>query len=279
MRNGKGSFWLGMLTGGGLVLAGLLLGAADEAAPEVVQSRRFEVVDEIGTVQLVLGTNREGGSLSVRDRLGRTVLLFATNDEGGTMVMTHPALERPGAIVRSTANGGSVQLNGRDGQPIVVTGTTAGDALSIGDGRGGHAHVLGAASDGAAAWTAHGGEGARIASLSADAAGGGVFETYQQGRPLITLSSTVGGHGQIRTLGLDGETLTMLTATAENEGQFYTFGSNGAPLVALASRPAGPTARIYNQNGEPAVTIETDEEGRGVIGLWSADGTGRVLKP
>ena len=274
----RSPFWLGMLTGGGLVITALMVGAAQNH-PQVIRARQFEVVDEIGTVQLVLGTNRQGGSLSVRDRLGRTVLLFATADDSGAMVLTHPELDRPGVVLRATSRGGSMSLNDQSGHVAVAAGASGEESLRIGDGRGGTAMTIGASAQGAASMLAYGAEGRRLASLSSDAAGGGLIETYVQGRPLVTLSSTIGGHGQIKTMGLEGQALAMLTATGDDQGQFYTFASDGRPLVALASRPGGPTARVYNANGDPAVTIETDEQGRGIIGLWREDGTGRVLEP
>ncbi|MBT8486384.1 MAG: hypothetical protein KJO43_12455, partial [Phycisphaerae bacterium] len=43
------------------------------------------------------------------------------------------------------------------------------------------------------------------------------------------------------------------------------------------SRPSGPTVRIFNRDGVPAVTLEPDETGQGTLGLWDTDGEGRTI--
>ena len=69
----KSDFVLGMLVGGALLGGGLVLGGAadQEIIPAVLRARQIEVVDDVGTVRVLLGANTEGGTLSIRDRLGR----------------------------------------------------------------------------------------------------------------------------------------------------------------------------------------------------------------
>ena len=69
----------------------------------------------------------------------------------------------------------------------------------------------------------------------------------------------------------------VLTASAQHEGQLYTYDADGQPQIALASRPSGPTLRVYNRSGEAAVTLEPDDAGAGTLGLWAPDGDGRTL--
>ena len=94
MRFRRGSGFLGGMTVGGmLVAAGIALGGAGgqgaTGVSDVVRARSIEIVDEVGTVQLVVGTNDRGGTMSVRDRLGRTVLLLGAVEHGGMLVATN----------------------------------------------------------------------------------------------------------------------------------------------------------------------------------------------
>ena len=112
MATSRSSFLLGMLTGGGLLLAGLLLGgmgqnssqpggagAAGDDILDIVRARRVEIVDDVGTVRAALGRNANGGTLSVRDTLGRTVLLASAAETGGVMVINNTEAQNQQAQV------------------------------------------------------------------------------------------------------------------------------------------------------------------------------------
>jgi len=295
LRRGTG-FLAGMTVGGLLVAAGLALGGATSgpqaSTSDVLRSHKLEIVDDTGTVQLVVGTNDRGGTVSVRDRQGRTVLLLGAVEHGGMIVATSTKGRRAAMMAGATAAGGAVQLfdpAGRRGVDLLV-GSLGGElGLRSIDKNAVPADVpsrkpalqLRVDEAGAGSITAHDTRGNRRFSLGSDAGGAGVIGTYRGtgGRPLVTMSSTVGGHGQIKTSAPNGQSLVILTATASNEGHVYTYDADGNPLVAIASRPSGPSLRVYNSTGTAAVTIETDADGDGAIGVWKPDGTGRSIEP
>jgi hypothetical protein len=284
----RSSFVLGMIVGAGALGGGIVLGGAGQPDdPGVVRARQFEVVDEVGTVRLVVGANDDGGSISIRDRLGRTVLLAGATPHGGTLVVSGDGSSAgPALVAGATATGGAVRLLDTEGRAVadLASGATGGRlALTPAkDEREGRpALELGVAPDDGGIVQAFGPLGERMAGIYGDRSGRGVIETYHAAgsRPLVTLSSSSAGHGQVKTAAANGQPLVHLTATADNDGQIYTYGPGGAPLVAIASRPSGPAVRIYSRSGEPLVTLEAAEDGDGRVGVWSPDGSGRTIRP
>jgi len=307
MRVVPSDFVVGMLLGAALLGGGLLLGGAgddDDATRDVVRARRFEVVDEIGTVRLVVGDNEAGGTISIRDRLGRTILITGASDRGPVVVLSNPGSTRPAVTITAGADGGSLQLLDTAGRRVLegratdrggrltiattVEPVTRPDASPAG-GPGGRpvrsdsriAVRLEVDPGGTGILSTYAPDGHPAASMFCDAAGGGVIEGYgAAGHATVTLSSTATGHGQFVTSAPNDRPLVLLTATAENEGQFYTFDADtGRPLAAIATRAGAPALRLYNSDGNPAITLELDEEDSGNIGVWKIDATGRTLKP
>lgn len=298
MRVLKSDFLLGMIVGSGLLAAGMLLGGAsatrgsnsnsdtaamaagDSAPSDLVRARRIEIVDEVGTVLLALGTNKDGGSVSVRDRFGKTTLLASATEHGGTLLLTETRTGRPAFLVSATSEGGRSTLFSENGHAAMDIRTTADvTTLAVADPQNRPGLVIKAGSDGGSL-AAYSEAGAVYARLFADISSGGVIETYEaNGEPLVSISSTVGGHGQISTFASPGKPMVSLTATANHEGHIYTYNLQGQPLVAIASNPLGPTLRVFNSDGEAAVTLESNENGHGTVGVWRRDGTGRALTP
>src|SRR5690606_31500178 len=147
MRVLKSDFLLGMIVGSGLLAAGMLLGGAsatrssnnsdtaamaagDSAPSDLVRARRIEIVDEVGTVLLALGTNKDGGSVSVRDRLGKTTLLASATEHGGTLLLTNTRTGRPAFVVSATSEGGRSTLFSENGHAAMDIRTTA-DATTL----------------------------------------------------------------------------------------------------------------------------------------------------
>jgi hypothetical protein len=294
-RRGTG-FLAGMTVGGLLVATGIALGGAtrgpDADTADLLRARKLEIVDDAGIVQLVVGTNERGGTVSVRDRGGRTVLLLGAVEHGGMMVATSTRGRQAAVMAGATAAGGAVQLfdaQGRRGVDLLVKdrGGELGLRSVDSTGNGADAESRKAAlhlrvdETGAGSVVAHDPAGSPRFSLGSDAGGGGVIETYHAagGRALVTMSSTVGGHGQVKTSAPNGQALVIMTATATDQGQVYTYDANGRPLVALASRASGPSVRVFSSSGTPAVTLESDADGHGAVGVWKPDGTGRSIEP
>lgn len=274
------AFLLGLITGGCLLLAGILLGGQGAAAPETIRARQLEIVDEIGTVRLVLGSNAAGGTISVRDHLGRTVLLASAADQGGTLVLGAAGSREPALVASASAEGGLLRLFDQGGTRVGELAARDGGRLALAGTAGREAIVLTSAG-GVGTAAGHDANGGRTWALGQNAAGNGVVETYRgaTGAALVGLSSTADHQGQIRTNAPNGRSLVLLTASPNREGQLYTYDDLGRPLCAIATRSNGPTIRIFGPEGAPAITLETDAEGSGIAGVWRPDGNGQTFTP
>jgi hypothetical protein len=277
-----------MVVGSATLAVGAFLGGAAQKgsapapdAPEVVQARRFEVVDELGTVMMVVGSNKDGGSISIRDRFGKTMLLATAAETGGTLVLTNSKSGQPAFVATSTEHGGAAQVLNSQGKAVVESQALAkGASISIADAAGRTNVALSADDTDGGLISTFSNSGTAAARLFSNVAGDGVLETYRtNGDPLVSLSSTEGGHGQISTFWGIGKPLVTLTATANHEGQFYTFDGENHPMIALASSPAGPTLRVFNRAGDPLAILEADDSGNGSLALWRKDGTGKAITP
>src|SRR5262245_43305822 len=122
------AFLTGMITGGSLLSIGLLLGGARQSLPQqapasdVVQAKRIEIVDEVGTVVLAIGSNNDGGSLSVRDRFGKTLVLASASEHGGALAVTSAKLSQPILIARAVESGGSLEVMDGHGKRVLDAG-------------------------------------------------------------------------------------------------------------------------------------------------------------
>lgn len=284
MSRTASSFVLGMMTGGGLLLAGLLLGGqgtgpGESPVQDVVRTRRVEIVDNVGTVRAALGSNAAGGTLSVRDTMGRTALLASASAHGGALVINSTDHKQPAFIAGADAHGGAMQVfsdagirvvdaTGGDGGQITVASKTGVPSVRLEAGRAG---VI----------TGFDPTGRPTYRIDADDHHNGRLATFHppSGLALNTLDSTPDHHGQIRTHAKNGRPLVLLTASSRREGQIYTRNDLGKLLIALATRMEGPTLRVYNPAGDPAVTLECNGAHSGTVGVWAAGGDGRVITP
>src|SRR5688572_17568270 len=117
MLEAKNQFIIGMLAGAAILGGGMLLAGAARhgteaaAAPNpTIRTSQIEIVDELGTVVMVLGVNKDGGSLSVRDRLGKTLVLAGASEHGGALVVTNTRAAHPAFIAQATADGGAFNV-------------------------------------------------------------------------------------------------------------------------------------------------------------------------
>jgi len=249
---------------------------------QLLRAQRIEIVDEAGSVLLALGTNERGGSLSIRDRIGRTAVLANVNERGGSMLVRDVESDQPAVHSRATRSGGDHAVFNQQGRAVTrasVNDDAGAFALSASTGK--TAVELDVSDAQCGRMRTARPDGSTAVTIAHDSAVGGQIETLSaDGRPLVTLSSTVGAHGRIDTFGPDtDQPLVSLTATAEHDGQIYTYNSDGRMLIAVASRPAGPTLRIYNTQGDPIVVLQATEDNDGEIGVISSDGSGRFVTP
>jgi hypothetical protein len=297
MHSATLTFSLGVITGALALAVGFVLGGAHQNEPptlnqasanqaqspsaQVIQATQLQIVDELGTVVMVIGSNKDGGTISLRDRLGKTAMLLGAAEHGGAMIIRSSATSQPAFIAQADAQGGLTKIFDQQGTLAAETAVKAnGTQLHLNDANGRHAISLSANAEEGGAISAHATTGEIATRLFSNIEGEGVIETYRpDGAALVSLSSTEGGHGRVTTFAGLNKPLVTLTATANHEGQMYLSEASGRTLIALASSPAGPTLRLFNRFGEPAITLDSTEEGKGAVGVWNRDGTGRTVSP
>lgn len=294
--NHRYDFARGMLAAAALLVTGWLLGGANQRvvpAPraedarqsdQLLRARRIEIVDEAGAVLLTLGSDEQGGALTVRDRLGRVAVLASASANGGSLQLLNTTSGQAILQTKATEEGGELTMHRSSGR-VALRATTTKSESSIAVHAAGSGHSAAVVLD---ATDAHCGrvrtfrpDGGTAVQIGHDAALGGMFETWSAGnRRLISLSATTGAHGRIDTWGPTGASpLVSIAANAESEGMLYTFNDEGRTLVGIATQPVGPAFRLYNQHGEPVIALQCTEEGNGELGVLKRDGSGRFITP
>lgn len=295
MKTTRTGFLAGMFSGMFILGLGMLMGlglsepSSDDTSALIsqpqpnVQTQRLEIVDEAGTVVMVIGANEQGGSLAVKNRWGHTVMLLSAAEQGGALVVNQAETMKPAFIATATSTGGAFQVMNRDGSRVVdMTAHENGGRFNLADQSGARRIAMSITEQGAGDISTFNQLDVMNARIFADVAGAGALETYRKtGERIISLTSTVEGQGQINTYGTheNEKPLITLTATANNEGQIYTYDHLGFPMIALASRTTGASLRVFNQQGKPVITLEPDDTGTGEVGLWRGDGSGKSWTP
>jgi len=269
MKSDNHQFTTGVLTGIAAMIVGYWLGGWTRPAEvgsaslndaDVLTTKRLEVVDDLGTVLAVLGANKDGGSLSMKDRFGRTMVLVGASASGGTIVANQAESGAKSLVLGATKTGGNVAVFESSGGKAAELAATEGDGGVLAIHRPNDKGIAIRAS---------------VNQLS-----GGLIETLgEQNQPLVRIASSDGDQGQITTFAGESQPLIQITSTNDQQGQLYAYGKGSQPLIALASNELGPALRVFNRDGQPVMSLESDADGNGVFGVWKASGEGRTIKP
>lgn len=104
----------------------------EKPVPEVIQARRFEVVDEEGSILVQIGkTNKGFGSVCCNRSDGKLMVGLLAHETGGGLLISN-AKEKLVAAISSFAHGGYMLVNSNDGQAVKISPTKEGDgAIAI----------------------------------------------------------------------------------------------------------------------------------------------------
>lgn len=293
------SFLLGMLTGAALLGVGLLIGRAgrpalaqdrpamtDEAGKAetvpLIRAERIEIVDEVGTAQVVLGSNAIGGSISLRDRLGSTRLAASATRDGAAMAISHASTKNPVATLAASPTGSTFRLLDPAGKAMVELSRDEQGGLATFSHAGGEPALrIGGDDAPPTRLTASSIDGRPIYRFGADEHDAGLLTLHDPatGSPLIRLASRDGEAGEITTADQTGRPIAAIAASPDGEGQIFTFGAEGRLLIALAPISTGGAIRVHDPAGETAITIEIGPEGLPRIGVRDSDGGVRWIRP
>jgi hypothetical protein len=74
---------------GCLFVAGLVVGATSlQTVPDVIQAKKFEVVNNEGKVVVAIKSHQEGGTISTHNSQGETLILMGVNNYGSGAIQT-----------------------------------------------------------------------------------------------------------------------------------------------------------------------------------------------
>ena len=175
-----------------IVVGGLLAATSSPSVPEVVQAKKFEVVNDQGKV---------------------IVRMNAVKHDG----------EQYGFITTRGRNGQSL---------VEIGATVMGEGqVKTQNGRGGTLVTLAANAEGNGFIKTQNGEGGTMVAIAATVGGEGVIKTQNgNGQTLVQLGTTVEGEGMIKTQNGKGGTLVKIGTYRGNRGGYVeTFDQRGAP--------------------------------------------------
>ena len=225
-----------------VVVGGLMAATGVRSVPDVIQAKKFEVVNDEGKSVVVLRSIQGHG-------------LIASNDKNGVLTFV---------VVNAVGKGGvfegSMQTLNSKGQKLVELGATT----------GGNGFVK-----------TQNGKGQTLVELSATTDGEGVVTTQNgKGQTLVKLAATVDGEGAIQTQNGKGQALVKLGVSASGNGSVTTENGKGQTLVRLGSTPMGGKVLVNNAIGKGVAAVASNPaDGSGVVATFDSAGKVTSMTP
>ena len=246
----------------GAIVAGVCLAAAArQSVHEVIQARRFEVVDTDGRVVAATSAGPRGGQIDLWTSEGQNIFRAWSNDSGGDLAMWNnagrnifgafatPAGGEAGVWsakgarvfrIYATEHGGRMVLLGPKDRPAVTA--YAGES-------GGHLSLQNTMETTVFAATAHAGggslhvnnsKGQAVICADADQDGAGLLEVANAaGRPCLRAEGRTEG-GVTQLINRDGNVVAALGVSGSGDGGFVElFNAAGSQIFSARSRSIG----------------------------------------
>ena len=219
---------------GCLLVAGIVVGATSlQSVPDVIQAKKFQVVNDKGKVVSAWHYDFAGGMFELMDATGNKIFLTleCLNDIGGLLRTQNGKGQALVALGVTTDGNGVVATENGKGQTLVeLTATTDGEGLvQTENGKGQALVTLSATEGGRGMVTTQNGKGQTLVKLTATTDGEGMVQTENgKGQQLVQLGATEGGAGAVVTQNGKGQTLVSLGSyTGLNGGYVETFTKKG----------------------------------------------------
>ncbi|MDG2422781.1 MAG: hypothetical protein P8M22_02250 [Phycisphaerales bacterium] len=122
----------------GLVIVGGLLAATSlQSIPDVVQAKKFEVVNDAGKVCAELATNANGSQLKMFNKDGNLLAIFGANANGGELFLSNTDDKQVAGIFADT-HGGVMLISNKDGKraAVVFADKNGAGTVATSDGKG-----------------------------------------------------------------------------------------------------------------------------------------------
>lgn len=179
--------WRTTVLGMGLALAAVVLVAAGPGgAPELIEARKFQVVDAGGNPMIALSSNSMGGMVLIYNNSKSPVVVAGASPAGGAMGISNRQ-GNPVGLMEATAVGGSILAKSNDGRDLAAIGSRGdGGALVINNAAGKNALVL-RTQNNSGQLDINGAHGKPVFSALAYGLGGGMVLVDTTGTPRITM--------------------------------------------------------------------------------------------
>lgn len=228
---------------------------------EVIQARRFEIVNSMGTPVLTIGSKLDDqGYICTTNSLG----ILNDNNRGE---VTISASEYGSKILMSDHEGRStVALStGRDGGQIEIVNVNQKESVMLWSGEyGGRMVVFD--------------EDGKKATIIGTGVYGGVIETLDANEKTVATMGVGEYGGRSDILNSDGKMVASIGAWKTGGANHVNSNdSNGGVQIGVTED--GGNIIIKNKTGEPKCSMIVDEYGSGQIGVFSRDGKGQIFSP
>tara|TARA_B100001059_G_scaffold208149_1_gene220213 strand:- start:215 stop:916 length:702 start_codon:yes stop_codon:yes gene_type:complete len=204
-----------------VVVGGLMAAKGIQVVPDVIQAKKFEVVNDAGKVIVELsnvqGGGVDNGKLVTRNSTGGTLVTLIAGPDGG-VVETHNGKGQTLVAISATTEGeGSVTTKNGKGQTLVkLSAGPEGGFVETQNGKGQALVTLSATTDGKAVVETQNGKGQALVLLGSTPMGGRVMCTNAIGKPVVlVMASPIDGSGLVMTLDPSGKEPTSVTPTPE----------------------------------------------------------------
>ena len=169
---------------GCLLVAGIVVGATSlQTVPEVIQAKKFEVVNDEGKVVASIHRNESGsGVVGVCNKDGKAVVVIASNVNGGMVGIIDKDGKSVGTL-GANKDGGMFYINNGDGTLLMALGVSRyGGRLSL-----------------------HNNKGVTGVLLDSDAYGGRIGVLNKEDMPVAGIRVSSQGSGEILTADKKGK--------------------------------------------------------------------------
>tara|TARA_Y100000592_G_scaffold85694_1_gene138099 strand:+ start:1225 stop:2004 length:780 start_codon:yes stop_codon:yes gene_type:complete len=232
----------------GLVVAGAVLGATSlRTVPEVIQAKKFEVVNESGLVVGTFQSWEDRGLISLRDSKKRPTVVISSELSTGGASGYLTTMNSKGAMIASVGvdESGSGLIATEDGQGVrlvEVGSDSRGGRIDINNKKGGGLVNLGSNANGTGFISTENSEGKTQVKISAVDGGGGAITTGNgRGDEFVEISYGTNRSGFIRVKDRSSSTLVDIgESQLFKGGMFKTYASKSSlPLTYVGANGDG----------------------------------------
>ncbi len=266
---------------------------ARQDVPEVLKTRRLEVLDAQGRLVLAADASERGGQLDIWNERGDNLVRIATNEFGGDWLMWN-ANGTPVISAYATPAGSDFMLWRGDGTIALAAQATADGGRVDAHAASGAAFYNLAAREGLAAMVMRNHEGKPAVRVQTAALGASVALMSEAEEPMLLaralehggeLFLTKRGGQRVLSAGADRESGegALVVADAQGRGRFIATGGGVAQWLDAEGRSilkAGAVGeegraglQVLNSDAHAIVSLAASEHGEGRLNIADQDGT------